>query len=352
MRLNLSEDERIVEQAAAAFFAERCPVSALRALRDADDPHGFDRDVWRDIADMGWPAVLVPEALDGAGMGYGSAGVIMEQAGRTLAAAPLLSTGLLAIPMLVRAGNTALQEKLLPGLIAGERIATLAIDEGPHHEPGQTATVAVQGDNGFRLDGAKQFVVDGHAADLILVVARIDGAGSGVFVLESGATGVRVARRRMVDSRNMASLTLDDVAVDADALLCAGTAADEALEYVLDGARAGLAAEMLGGAQEAFDRTLAYLKLREQFDVPIGSFQALKHRAALMFCELELTRSAVRAASLHTTTSSPRRLAGHRPTTAFRSTQSARARVSSTRLASANSWRACSPALGSSRMRG
>ncbi|MEQ8234867.1 MAG: acyl-CoA dehydrogenase family protein [Gammaproteobacteria bacterium] len=301
MNLVLNEEESILRQGALEYFSERLPVSALRSLRDDDDAHGYDLAAWREMAEMGWAGVLLPEAYGGADFGYRGLGQVLEAAGRTLAASPLVSTALTAAPLLLAAGNEAQKAAWLPKVATGECVLALALDEQPRHAPSAIACRATAAGDGWRLDGAKTFVLDGHVADCLIVVARTaDVAGTteglGLFLVDPRAAGVGITRTRMVDARNAANVTFDGVALDGAAVL--GTPGDAwpLLERALDGARAGLAAEMLGGAQEAFDRTIAYLKLREQFGAVIGSFQALKHRAALMFCELELTRSAVIAA--------------------------------------------------------
>ena len=270
--LRMSEKVRPLYEAVKAF------------IRDEVDPIGFDRALWAAMCELGWGGILIPEAHGGVDFGYQGLGQIMEEAGRTLAATPLVSTVLLCGPLIRALGAPAQQAELLPAIADGRRILALAIDEGPHHDPLGGSCRATPTPQGFRLDGRKTAVLDGHVADELLVVARTAGT-------PGEAQGLSLFR-----VRNAAELRFDAVQVPADGLLGPLDGAWPALDAALDGARAGLAAEMLGSAQEAFDRTLDYLKIRQQFGVPIGSFQALKHRAALMFCELELTRSAVRAA--------------------------------------------------------
>ncbi|MCB1746910.1 MAG: acyl-CoA dehydrogenase family protein, partial [Gammaproteobacteria bacterium] len=301
MNLVLNEEETILKRGAHEYFGERLPVAALRRLRDEHDADGFERTAWAEMADMGWAGVLLPEAYGGAGFGYRGLGQILEEAGRTLAASPLVATVLSAAPLVLAAGSEAQREAILPAVAAGECLLALAIDEGARHAPDRIATTVTAVDGGLRIDGTKRFVLDGHVADHFVVVARSHGAvdacdGITLLLVPADAAGIRVTRTTMVDARNAARVEFDGVTVGADAVL--GTPGDgyAVLERVLDGARAGLAAEMLGSGLEAFERTVAYLKLREQFGQKIGAFQALKHRAALMYCEIELTRSAVLAA--------------------------------------------------------
>lgn len=292
-----NEEQRLLKRSARAFLAERAPVAALRRLRDTRDPIGYDPAVWHEMAELGWTGMLVPEAHGGTAFGYKGLGLVLEECGRTLAASPLLATALLAAPLLVAAGNDAQQARWLPRIARGDCVATLAFDERPRHGL-WVETRARAGGTGFVLDGAKGDVPDGHVADLVIVVARLHGApdspeGLACFLLDGTTRGLTRTRTLRVDSRNAARLTLDHVEVGTECLLGAPGAIWPVLEHTLDGGRAGLAAEMLGNAVEAFERTLQYLRLRTQFGVAIGSFQALKHRAALMYCELELTQSAV-----------------------------------------------------------
>jgi alkylation response protein AidB-like acyl-CoA dehydrogenase len=225
-------------------------------------------------------------------------GQVMGAAGRTLPATPLLSTALIGAAALNCLATPTQAARHLPGLLAGKTIFALAADEGPHHDPRRIATAARRDGADFVLDGTKSFVLDGHVADMLVVAARTAADGITLFLVPADAPGVQRTRLAMVDSRNAAGIRFAGVRVPAAAMLGGADAGAPALDRLLDAARAGLAAEMLGTATEAFGRTLQYLKDRKQFGVPIGSFQALKHRAALMFAEIEVTRSAVLAALL------------------------------------------------------
>jgi acyl-CoA dehydrogenase len=298
MALVLNEDQTMIREAAEGFLAEHAPVAEHRRLRDSNDPTGFSRDLWKRMAEMGLASVLVPEAHGGAGLGMVEAGLVMEAMGRNLTAAPMLSTAILGATALLKGGTAEQQAAHLPLMAAGERLFALASDEAARHAPHQVATRAEPSGNGFRISGVKPFVLDGHVADWLVVAARTSGEdrdrdGITLFLVKADAPGVAVARRAMVDSRNAARVVLDGVEVDgADVLGTVGGGA-ALLEQVLDAGRAGLAAEMLGVAGESFGRTVQYLKDREQFGQKIGSFQALQHRAAHLFCEIELARSAV-----------------------------------------------------------
>ena len=301
MALVLNSEAQLVRDSALEFFADKSPVLMLRKLRDSRDADGFSRPLWREMADLGWTGFLVPEAHGGSEFGMVGLGQVLEAAGRTLAATPLLSTALIAASAIDLAGSEAQKQKYFPGLVSGDSIFALALEEGAHHNPNRIATTAKRDGDGFVLDGAKRFVIDGHVANQLIVVARTSGGqndrnGITLFMVPADAAGVAIARSAMIDSRNAARVTLTGVKVAADAVLGRIDGGADPLEAVLDRARAGLAAEMLGSSSEAFERTVQYLKDRKQFGVAIGSFQALKHRAAQMFCEVEVTRSAVTAA--------------------------------------------------------
>ncbi len=295
------EDLDLLRDTAARFFEEQLPVGSLRELRDERDETGFDRGRWREMAEMGWAGILIGEDDGGIDFGYTALGTIMEQSGRTLAASPFVSTVLLGAPLIASAGSTAQRERILSSVATGEQLLALAHEEGRRHAPHQVSTRAARHGNRFVINGSKTFVLDGHVADQFIVVARTDGednapAGLSLFLVAADTPGIRCSRTTMVDGRNAANIEFEQVEIAADALVGAPERGFKVLEPVLDRARAGLAAEMLGTGLEAFDRTIEYLKVREQFGVKIGSFQALKHRAAEMYCEIELTRSATYAA--------------------------------------------------------
>jgi alkylation response protein AidB-like acyl-CoA dehydrogenase len=298
MGLVLDSEQTLLRSTATEFARARLPVSGLRRLRDTADATGFDRAAWREMAELGWAGMLVPEELGGNGYGHYGLGLVLQALGRTLAASPLQSTVVLAGSTLQLAGGHPAAQEWLPRIAAGDAVVALAFEESATHAPYRCATRAVRTTGGWTLDGRKRFVLDGHVADRLLVVARTDGApddasGLSLFLLDPAATGVTRRRLGMVDSRNSADLELAGVTVPGDALLGNAGGAAEILDRVLDRGRILLAAEMLGMAEEAFEITLGYLKQRTQFGVPIGSFQALKHRAVQMFIEIELSRSVV-----------------------------------------------------------
>jgi len=303
MQLVLSEDQELLAKTAADFVSERSPVSRMRELRDARDPDGFSRPLWREMAELGWVGIPIPEAYGGAEMGLAELAVVLEALGRNLAPEPFLSTVLLGAHALLQGGTDAQKAEWLPGVASGDKLLALAQQEPKSRfDLNRVATRAERDGDAFVLTGEKIAVLDGASADAVIVVARsagalTDEAGISLFLVPAGSAGLRVERQWRVDSRQAALVVLEGARVGADALIGTEGGGLPLLSQVIDRATVGIAAEMLGSMSEAFERTLAYLKDRVQFGVPIGSFQALKHRAANLFIEVELCRSAVMAAA-------------------------------------------------------
>jgi alkylation response protein AidB-like acyl-CoA dehydrogenase len=301
MGLILSEDQLILRDMAKAFCDEKSPVERMRTLRDTRDETGFTRELWKEMGELGWIGILFPEGLGGADMGYGELGVVLGECGRVLAPEPFLSTVLLGGNAILLGGSEPLQKELLPDVCSGDRILTLAFQEHGRFAPHAVETSATRDGDSFQIRGEKQFVLDGHVADQIVAVARTAGSpgerdGLSLFVIDAKSKGVKVQRTEMIDGRNAARITFDDTSVDASRVLGEIDRGSDILDPVFDRATIGLCAEMVGTFEEAFERTLEYLKTREQFGVKIGTFQALRHRASQMFGELEFARSVVRDA--------------------------------------------------------
>ena len=297
----LNEEQSMLRDAAKSWVQEKSPVTAFRKMRDSGADLGYDAAAWNEMAEMGWAGVIVPEEYGGSAFGYLSMGLILEETGRTLTASPLLASALGAASALMLGGTEAQKQAWLTKIAAGEIVAALAVDEGAHHAPEKTALAATKSGAGYTLLGDKTFVLEGMAAGLLVVSARTSGKpgdtkGITLFLVPANAKGVTRKRLALADNRGAANISFDKVEVGADAVLGEADAGWELLEKTLDRARAGVAAEMLGSAVQAFETTLDYLKVRVQFGQVIGSFQALQHRAAKMFTDLELARSAVEAA--------------------------------------------------------
>lgn len=298
MPMILNDEQTMLKDSARDFCTASAPIAQLRKLRDADDPDAFDRDTWKAMVELGWAGIPWPEAFGGLEFGYKGLGVVTEETGRTLVASPLFATVWVGGTAINLGGSEAQKSELLPAIAGGELLLALALEESHRHNPYGIACSAKAAGAGFEINGSKTFVLDGNSADKLLVVARTAGKsgerhGLTLLLVDRDAPGVTVTRTRMTDSRNAANVTLKGVKVGKDAVIGAVDQGADVLDPVLDIARIGLTAEMLGSLQECFERTVQYLKEREQFGVPIGSFQALKHRAADMFCEVELSKSCV-----------------------------------------------------------
>jgi alkylation response protein AidB-like acyl-CoA dehydrogenase len=299
MDLVVSEEQELLRSTAREFVAGRSSLKRIRALRDGADPDGFSRALWREMAELGWAGIVLPEEHGGLGLGYMDLMPVMEELGRGLMPEPMLSSVLLGANAILLGGSAAQRTEHLPAVAGGERLLALAFQE-PHSRYDLTLveTRAEPVGGGFALRGEKIQVLDGHVADRLVVSARTaggprDAAGVTLFVVAPGTPGVTVERQSRLDGRNAALVRLDGARVDAGAVLGEVGGGAVPLARVVDRATAALGAEMLGSMTAAFEMTIDYLKTRVQFGVPIGSFQALKHRAARMYVELELARSAV-----------------------------------------------------------
>jgi len=292
MALVLNQEQDMLRESALQFMKERAPVSQLRALRDSRSDDGFARETWASFAEMGFTGVLVPEEWGGLGLGAVEAGAIMEGIGSNLTAVPFFSTAVLGASTLARHGSAAQKERCLPAIAAGELLVALAVDESVKHRPERVALRAEPFEGGYVLDGEKVFVVDGHVADRLIVSART-GEGLTLFLVDGAAAGVRRERSVIVDAHNAARIVFDGVRVDRDAVIGAPGQGAALLDGVFDIGRAALAAELLGIAEEAFERTVGYLKERRQFGQIIGEFQALQHRASTLYTDIEITRALV-----------------------------------------------------------
>jgi len=297
----LTTEQTMIREQASAWVREQAPVKAFRKMRDSGLPARFESSTWAAMVELGWTGIIVPEQYGGSGLGYLSFGIVLEQTGRQLTASPLFASALVGATALVLGGTDAQKQSWLPKIVDGSAIFTLAVDEGTRHAPARTALQATRHGAGYRLSGKKTFVLEGGTATHLIVAARTSGGvgdtnGITLFVVPADAARITRTDLSMVDSRGYADFSFEGVDVAADAVLGPVDTGFALLEATLDRARAGLAAEMLGTASCAFDMTVDYLKARVQFGQVIGSFQALGHRAASLFTQLELNRSCVEAA--------------------------------------------------------
>lgn len=297
MSFALNQEQRMLRDGARAFLGENAPVSHLRELRDGRVADGFSRGLWSRCAEMGFAGVLVDPAHDGLGLGMVEMITIAEELGRTLTPTPFLSSAV--VSTLVLSGSAPAAGSWLSRIAAGEAVVASAFDESPRHRPERNETrLTPAADGGMRLTGAKVLVLDGHVADALLVAARDGDAPDAPIawaLVDPTATGVRIERTSMVDAHNAARVSFDGVALPASA--CVAGDGDGLLGQALDAGRLAAAAMLVGAGDEAFTRTMRYLKERKQFGRYIGEFQALQHRAAVLYCDLELARAAVMRAA-------------------------------------------------------
>jgi alkylation response protein AidB-like acyl-CoA dehydrogenase len=301
MKLILTEEQEFLRDTAKNFAQERTPVAHFRALRDSNDQNLWDKDIWQEMVNLGWSGILIPEEFGGSYFGVAGISVILQECGKTLTPSPLFSTGVLGAYAISNFGTQEQKEQYLPKIVNGKITTALAVDESSHHDPSKTSLTAEKKDDKYILNGKKTFVIDGASADVLIVLTRTSGnsgelAGLTLFIIDSNADGINKIKLDMADSRNYANINFNDVKCSNQDILGALESGGETVESILDIGRIAISAEMLGNAESAFEITIEYLKQRKQFGVLIGTFQALQHRAAAMFCEIELTKSAVMAA--------------------------------------------------------
>ncbi len=303
MELVLNEEQTMLDQTAKNFIKDNSPITRMRKLRDDGDPLGYSKEMWKKMAELGWTSILFSEEDGGMGLGMAEVVLVTEAMGRGLAPEPFFSTIMLAGQALSIGGSPELREQWLGPIIEGEKVLAMAYQEkGGRYDITRIKTSAKKTANHYLLNGEKAQVLDGYGADAIIVSARTSGGdgeteGITLFLIPAGTPGMTVTRQWRLDSRNVALVQLKDVEVPESNIVGQVGKGGQLLGRVIDQATVALCGEMLGGMTAAFDRTLGYLKERVQFDVVIGTFQALKHRAAKMFMEIELSRSVVMAAA-------------------------------------------------------
>jgi acyl-CoA dehydrogenase len=301
MALILNEEQQSLKDIASEFLQSNAPVTHFREIRDTQNELGYDESLWMEMVNLGWSGILIPEEYGGFDFGMVGMGSILEEAGKTLTPSPLFSTGVLGASLLTLGGNDSQKQTYLPQIVDGTLTTALALEESNRHAPYSIDTQAKKNGDQFIISGCKNFVIDGHSSNLLIVAARTEGSvndesGITLFLVNSDSQGVEITKTSMVDSRNAANIKFSDVTVSSENILGEENNGASLLEVVLDRAQIAISAEMLGNASQAFNLTLEYLKERKQFGAVIGTFQALQHRAAEMYSELELTKSSVIAA--------------------------------------------------------
>ena len=301
MALILNEEQQSLKDIAKEFLQKNAPVTHFREIRDTENELGYDEKLWKDMVNLGWSGILVPEEYGGFDFGMVGMGSIFEEMGKMLTPSPLFATGVLGASLITLGGSNSQKQNYLPQIVDGSITTALAVEESNRHSLSQINTQAIKEGANYKITGDKTFVIDGHSASLLIVAARTGGkegdlSGITLFLIDPQSTGVTITKTSMVDSRNSANISFDEVIVSSENILGEENSGSGILEQVVDRAQVAISAEMLGNASQAFDLTLAYLKERKQFGSLIGTFQALQHRAAEMYSELELTKSSVIAA--------------------------------------------------------
>ena len=301
MKLILTEEEQFLKDTAKNFAEERSPITHFRSLRDNSDLMLWDKNIWNEMSKLGWPGIMIPEEFGGSNFGLSGICVVLQECAKTLTPSPLFASGVLGAYAINNYGTKEQKEKYLPLIASGELTTSVAVDESSHHNPYDTELVAKKSSDEYILSGKKNFVIDGTSSDLLIVLARTSGekgdlTGLTLFLVDPTNEGIDRIKLEMADSRNYANISFNNVKISSKNILGDIEAGGEAIDDVLDIGRIAMSAEMLGNSEAAFETTLDYLKQRKQFGVLIGSFQALQHRAAEMFCEIELTKSSVIAA--------------------------------------------------------
>ena len=297
MSLVLNEEQIFLKDSAKKFALEKTPTTHFREVRDSELEDCYDEKIWQEMVSLGWSGILVPEEYGGSNFGVAGISSILEELGRTLTPSPLFSTAVVGVS-LVKHANEDVKKEILPKVVSEGLRICFALEESNHHDPLKTSCKAEKNEKSYKISGEKTFVIDGGFSDKIVIACRTSGEegskeGLSLFILDSGSEGLTVMSTKMVDSRNAANMKFDNVTVSEEMLIGEEGSAYEIIDSVLDISRAAISAEMLGSALQAYEITLDYLKEREQFGSKIGSFQALQHRAAVMFSELELCKSCV-----------------------------------------------------------
>ena len=293
MALIINEEQQMLKTSTKEFLDLKSPLSSLRVLRD----HSYkthDKDLWIEMVEMGWTALTIPEEYNGLNFGYVGLGQVLEEMGRKLTLSPIISTVLMSSTLTSLSKNEILKTKLFQEIMNGSKLVSIAHEEGIQHNPNTINSLLSKQGEGYVLNGKKNFVIDGSISDYLIVSSKDESVSNTMLVLvDSKSDGITYNNKVHMDSRTYSDISFSNVKVDKSNLLSEENDGDSILEKTFDIARVGLAAEMLGSVQEAFEMTMSYLKEREQFGVKIGSFQALQHRSALMFGEIELCKSIV-----------------------------------------------------------
>jgi alkylation response protein AidB-like acyl-CoA dehydrogenase len=293
MSLVINEEQNMLKSSAKELLDLKSPISLMRELRD-NNYNQFDPNLWKEMVEMGWTALTIPEEYNGLNFGYVGLGQVIEEMGRKLTVSPMISTVLISTTIVGLSKNEVLKSKLFDEIMSGKKLCTLAHEESTHHNPKIDLSIISNDNEKFILNGKKRFVIDATISDYLIISANSESNGSlELIIIDSKLKGITFNNKVHMDSKIYSDISFNNVEFSKDNFLSTENDGKKILRKTLDIACVGLAAEMLGNIQQAFDMTIQYLKEREQFGVKIGSFQALQHRSAIMFGEIELCKSIV-----------------------------------------------------------
>ena len=293
MTLVINEEQNMLKSSAKELLDLRSPISLMRKLRD-DNYNQFDSNLWKEMVEMGWTALTIPEKYNGLNFGYVGLGQVLEETGRKLTVSPMISTVLVSTTLISLSKNEVLKSKLFDEIMSGNKLCTLAHEESSHHNRNVDLSIVSKNKEKFILNGKKRFVIDGSISDYLIVSANSESTGNlNLIIVDSKSKGITFDNKVHMDSKIYSDISFNNVELSKDYFLSTEEDGQKILDKTFDIACVGLAAEMLGNIQQAFEMTMQYLKEREQFGVKIGSFQALQHRSAIMFGEIELCKSIV-----------------------------------------------------------
>ena len=291
MALILTEEQKMLKDSAKEFLQLNSSLENFRYLRD-NGYKSYDPDIWKGFVEMGWTALIIPEKYGGLDFGYTGLGQIIEETGKTLTKSPIISSILLSSSAVILSDNDYLKNKLLPELMSGKKLMSFALDEKSVFDPNSIESYAEKHENKYVINAKKKMVINGNDADYFIVVVNLKDSVS-LFLVDSSSDGVDINTDILMDTGSYSSITFKNVEVPLKNKLNINIKGKSILSKILDIGSIGLACEMLGSTQAAFDQTMNYIKERQQFGKKIGSYQAIQHRAADLFCEIELCKSIV-----------------------------------------------------------
>ncbi|MGB1971614.1 MAG: acyl-CoA dehydrogenase family protein [Flavobacteriaceae bacterium] len=292
MALIINEEQKMLKDSAREFLALNATVEQFRTLRD-NNYQAFDEELWQEIIEMGWTALTIPEAYNGLDFGFVGLGQVLEEMGKNLTKAPLFSSIVLGGTALINSPNETIKTKWLPEIMNGKKRLAFALNEKTYFDPTQIETIVEVNGPNYILNGQKKMIIDGVGADAFIVVAKTTENEIGLFMVDANAEGLNLGSDVMLDAATYANIQIENVQLSKEDQINAVGKGEDLLNQINNTAAICLSSEMLGMTMAAFNQTISYLQERQQFGKRIGTYQALQHRAAQMFCEIELCKSIV-----------------------------------------------------------